>query len=97
MMSVCRPEPLVDLVAADLAQVVAAEVEEQRVQQRARVVRVGRVARAQAAVELEQRLLGVAGRVLVERRLHEAVVACPRRLPSNSAQDLLVGALVRPR
>ena len=70
-----QAEPAVDLVAADLAEVVAAEVEEQRVDQVARVLDRRRVARAQAPVELEQRVVGALGRVLGERLADEAVVA----------------------
>ena len=41
-----QTETFVDLVAADLAQVVSAEIEEQAIEQAARVIRVGRIARA---------------------------------------------------
>ena len=87
-----QPETLVDLVSTNLAQVVTPEVEEQAVEQRARVVGVGRVARAQAAVELEQRLLGVARRVLVQRGLYVMVVAALVDAVEQ-LQDLFVGAL----
>ena len=54
-------QPLVDLVAADAAEVEAARVEEQRLEQVARVVHRRRVARPDAAVELEERVLGLRG------------------------------------
>ena len=87
-----QAETLVDLVTANLAQVVTPEVEEQAVEQRPRVVGVGRVARAQTAVELEERLLGVARRVLVQRGLYVVVVAALVDA-LEQLQDLFVGAL----
>ena len=68
------PEVLIQLVASDLGKVVAARVEEQRLEQRARVLERGRVARAQTLVELHQRLFGVVGRVLIERGLGVGVL-----------------------
>ena len=67
-------ELLVELVAADPAEVVAAEVEEQALDQRARVVTRRRVARAQLLVDLEQRLVRRPGDVLVERGRDERVL-----------------------
>ena len=62
-----RVELLVELVAADPTEVVAAEVEEQALDELAGVVAGGRIARAQLLVDLDQGLgLGV-GQVLVER------------------------------
>ncbi len=59
-------ELLVDLVAADAAQVIALVVEEEALEQDLRV-RDGRgIAGAEAAVDLLQRLVGVAGGVLLE-------------------------------
>ena len=60
-------ELLVELVAADPTEVVAAEVEEQALDELAGVVTGGRIARAQLLVDLDEGLgLGV-GEVLVER------------------------------
>src|SRR5439155_4628893 len=56
-------EAAVDLVAADLTEVVAAEVEEERVDQVAGVLDRRRVTGTQASVELEQRVLGALGRI----------------------------------
>src|SRR5439155_3183509 len=67
-------EPLVDLVAADAAEVEAARVEEQRLEKVARVVDRRRVAGPDAAVQLKQGVLDLVRRVLVERRLHVAVL-----------------------
>jgi hypothetical protein len=61
-----RVELLVELVAADPAEVVAPEVEEQALDQLAGVVAGGRIARAELLVDLDQRLLLVLGQVLVE-------------------------------
>ena len=62
-----RAELLVDLVAADAAEVVAAEVEEQALDQLLGVVTGRRVARAQLLVDLDQRFLTGVGAVLLER------------------------------
>ena len=67
-------ELLVELVAADPAEVVAPEVEEQALDQLAGVVAGGRVARAQLLVDLDQRLVGRLGEVLVERVRDERVL-----------------------
>ncbi len=67
-------ELLVELVAADPTEVVAAEVEEQALDELAGVLAGGRVARAQLLVDLDQGLgLGV-GEVLVERARDVLVV-----------------------
>src|SRR5439155_22132147 len=60
-------EPLVQLVAADLGQVVALRVEEERLEQVARVVERGRLARALLLEDLDQGLLLSRGGVLLER------------------------------
>ena len=59
---------LVDLVAADAAQVVAAEVEEQALDELLGVVTGGRIARAQLLVDLDQGLAARVGVVLLQRR-----------------------------
>ncbi len=67
-------ELLVELVAADPTEVVAAEVEEQALDELAGVLPGGRVARAQLLVDLDEGLgLGV-GEVLVERARDERVL-----------------------
>ena len=69
-----RVQLLVELVAPDPTEVVAAEVEEQALDQLAGVVAGGRIARAQLLVDLDEGLgLGV-GQVLVERRRDERVL-----------------------
>src|SRR5262249_56341232 len=60
-------EALVQLVAADLRQVVALRVEEQRLQQVAGVVQGGRLARALLLEDLDQGLLLAGGGILLER------------------------------
>src|SRR5581483_10113565 len=67
-------EALVQLVAADLRQVVALRIEEQRAQQVPRVVERRRLSRALLLEDLDQRLFLARGRVLVERRLDEVRV-----------------------
>ena len=62
-----RGQPLIELVAPHAAQVVAPRIEEQAVQQPARVVGRRRVAGAQLAVHLQQRP-GLAAVLAVERR-----------------------------
>ena len=57
----------VELEAADPREVVALGVEEHAVEERARALQGRRIARPHAAVDLDQRLLGVLGRVLGER------------------------------
>ena len=80
-------EALVQLVAADLGQVVALGIEEERAQQVARVVERRRLARTLLLEDLDQRLLLARGRVLVERRLDEVRVV-------EQLEDGLVGARV---
>ena len=67
-------ELLVDLVAADAAEVVALRVEEQALEQGLGVGGGRRLARAQALVDFLQGLLLVAGRVLLERADDRALV-----------------------
>ena len=64
-------EPLVQLVAADLRQVVALRIEEERAQQVAGVVERRRLARALLLEDLDQRLFLARRRVLLERLLDE--------------------------
>ena len=100
-----RPaEALVDLVAADLAEVIAARVEEQRADKPAGVVDGGRVPRPEPPVELQQSLFLVCGaRIAVQRGLDKAMVGvgvdvCEERQDTVAgAQDLekLVPQLVR--
>ena len=61
-------ELLVQLVAADAAQVIATEVEEQALDELLGVVARGRIAGAQLLVDLDQRLAASVGAVLLERR-----------------------------
>ena len=63
------PEPLVELVAADLREVVALGIEEERAQQVARVVERRRLAGALLLEDLDQRLLLARRGVLLERVL----------------------------
>ena len=63
-----RVELLVELVAADPAEVVAAEVEEQALDELAGVVAGGRIARAELLVDLDEGLPRGLGQVLVEGR-----------------------------
>ena len=65
---------LVQLEAAHLAQIKAARVEEERAEQVAGVLHRGRVAGADLAVELDQRLLDRAGGVLFQGRLDVGVL-----------------------
>ena len=80
-------EALVQLVAADLRQVVALGIEEQRAQQVARVVERRRLAGTLLLEDLDQRLLLARGRVLLDRRPDEVRVVEQR-------EDRLVGARV---
>ena len=66
---------LVDLVAADLRQVVALRVEEQALEERPGGVDGGRLAGAEALVQLDERLFLRSGRVAVERAQHHLVGA----------------------
>ena len=83
-------ELLVELVATDAAEVVAPEVEEQALDQRARVVAGRRIARAQLLVDLDQRLGGRAGDVLLERVRGERVLGVDVDRPEQRG-DLVVG------
>ena len=67
-------EPLVQLVAADLRQVVALRIEEERAKQVAGVVERRRLARALLLEDLDQRLFLARRRVLLERLLDEVRV-----------------------
>src|SRR5207302_11163835 len=60
-------EALVELVAADLRQVVALGVEEERAEQAARVVERRRLARALLLEDLDQGLFLAGGGILLER------------------------------
>ena len=57
---------LVDLVAADAAEVVALRIEEETLEQAARVRHRRRIARAEAAVDFLEGFLFVVGRILLE-------------------------------
>src|SRR3989304_1561124 len=82
-------ETLVELVAADLRQVVALGVEEERPQEVARVVERGRLAGALLLEHLDQGLFLARGRVLLERHRDEGRVA-------EELQDILVRRGVGP-
>ena len=60
-------ELLVDLVAADLRKAIALRVEEQAIEQRARRVDRGRLARTETTIEFDERLLFSSSRVAIER------------------------------
>ena len=77
-------ELLVDLVAADARQVVALLVEVEAVEQGAGGVHGGRLARALAAVDLEEGVLARGGHVALERVAHDVGVA-------EEGEDLVVG------
>jgi hypothetical protein len=83
-----RPELLVDLVAADLGQVVALGVEVEVVQQGLRGLLGRRLARAQLAVDVEQRVVLALGVVLLQGQAHRLVVA-------ELLEDLVVGPAER--
>ncbi len=68
---------LVDLVAAHPGQVVALLLEEQVLQQGLRGLLGRRLARAQLAVDVQQRLVGACGVVLLQRRHHDLGEAEP--------------------
>ena len=68
-------ELLVDLVAADLGQVVALGVEVEVVEQGLRGLLGRRLARAQLAVDVEQRVVLAGGVVLLQGQAHRLVVA----------------------
>ena len=67
-------EVLVELEPADLREVEAARVEEQRVEQVARVLYGWRIARADLPVQLDERFLDAGGVVLLERRVDVLVL-----------------------
>ena len=66
---------LVELITADLGNVVTPCVEEQRVQIALGAFDCGRLARTELAVNLKQRLLARAAGVLFERRIQEGIFA----------------------
>ena len=82
-------ELLRHLVPADLGLVVALRVEEQVLEQRARRVGRRRLARAQLAVDVDERLVDGGGVVLVERVAHRLVRAA--LLVDDEVEQLLVG------
>ena len=88
-LSVFRPELLVDLVAAHPGQVVALLLEEQVLQQGLRGLLGRRLARAQLAVDVQQRLVGACGVVLLQRRHHDLGEA-------EALDDLLVASSPAP-
>ena len=71
---VLQAELLVDFITTDTAQIVALRIEEQTLEQRAGVGSRGRISRAQATVNILQRLLFVLGRILLEAFDHDALV-----------------------
>ena len=83
-----QAELLVDLVAAHAGQVVALLLEEQVLQQGLRGLLGRRLARTQLAVDVQQRLVGAGGVVLLQRRHHDLGEAEP-------LADLLVGPAQR--
>ena len=80
---------LVELVPPDPAEVVPAEVEEQALDELAGVVRGGRIAGAQLLVDLDQRLVGRLGEVLVEGVGDERVLGVDVDR-AEQARDLVV-------
>ena len=66
-------ELLIDLVTTDAAEVVVLRIEEEALEQRARVRHGRRIARAQAAIDVLERLFLVLRRILLER-LDDGVV-----------------------
>ena len=87
-------EALVDLIASDAAEVEPARVEEQALQQVARVVDGRGIARPDAAVELEERVLGLVRGVLVESRLHVAVLGVVVDISEHLHEGALLGFAV---
>jgi hypothetical protein len=83
VLGVLQAQLLVDLVAADLGQVVALGLEEEAVQELAAGLGAGRLARAQAPVDLDQRVLFGLGVVLLQGAHHGLGVA-------EALADLLV-------
>ena len=84
-------EVLVELEPADLRQVEAACVEEQRVQQRARVVDRWRIARTDLAVQLDERLLDAGAAVLLERRRDVLVLGIVVDVREEGANVVVAG------
>src|SRR6478735_12339886 len=82
-------ELLVELVATHPTEVVAAEVEEQALDELAGVVTGGRIARAQLLVDLDQRLVGRLGEILVEGVRDERVLGVDVDR-TEQARDLVV-------
>src|SRR5690349_22885523 len=64
-----KTQALVDLVAANFAQVIPSEVEEQAVEETSRVIGIRRIAWPQPSVELQKSFFRIRSRVLVERGL----------------------------
>ena len=64
-------QALVELVAADPGKIVAAVVEEQILQHRRRVIARRRITRAQAPIQLDQRVVLRLGGILLQRRAQE--------------------------
>ena len=87
-------EALVDLVAADAAEVEAAAREEEALEQGARVVDARRIARADAAVQLEQGVVRAQRRVLVERRLQVRVLGVVVDVAEQLLQGTALGIAV---
>ena len=85
-----QAEPLVQLVAPDLAEVVAAVGEEQRLEQRVGVVRGRRVAGAQTAVDFDNRSVRRAELVLGERP------SVPRKPDPSSALEIARRLAIEP-
>ena len=83
-------ELLAELVAADPAEIVAAEVEEQSLDELAGVVTRRRVARAQLLVDLDERLGGRPGHVLVQGVGDERVLGIDVH-GAEERRDLVVG------
>ena len=89
-----QAEAHVQLVAADLGQVVALGVEEERAHEVARVLERRRLARALLLEHLDQRLLLALGRVLLERHADEGVVLEQRQQALVGLVDVEAGVLV---
>ena len=82
-------ELLRDLVPPDLGHVVALRVEEEVLDEAPRAVRRRRLARAQLAVDVDERGVGVLGGVLVERVAHRVVR--PTLRVDDEVEELLLG------
>src|SRR2546427_2143423 len=87
-------QALVDLVPADAAEVEPARVEEQRLEQVARVVYGRRVAGADTTVQLEECVLDLVRGVLVQRRLHVVVLGVVVDVAEHLQQRALLGLAV---